>query len=210
MARRSGGLPRLRDDLSRIGGVLRAPLRRLGSPDDPYWDAFINRPPADARNLITEVVGKAPEGNIFPTRSDLHSPDVTASHVKELGLYLGAQVVGIADLGKQPPEIARDFPFAVVTGVRAENDPYTSPGVGGQAPVQAGQFVTFIVASWIRELGFRGSMKIEVPREERERLAVAAGLGRVNADGRLTVPKYGTKIHIADIIFTDLPLVADG
>jgi hypothetical protein len=24
------------------------------------------------------------------------------------------------------------------------------------------------------------------------------------------VPKYGTKIHIADIIFTDLPMEADG
>jgi hypothetical protein len=24
------------------------------------------------------------------------------------------------------------------------------------------------------------------------------------------VPKYGTKIHVADIIFTDLPMVADG
>jgi hypothetical protein len=24
------------------------------------------------------------------------------------------------------------------------------------------------------------------------------------------VPKYGTKVHVADIIFTDLPLAADG
>ena len=31
-----------------------------------------------------------------------------------------------------------------------------------------------------------------------------------NGDGTLTVPKYGTKIHIADIIFTDLPMEADG
>ena len=29
-------------------------------------------------------------------------------------------------------------------------------------------------------------------------------------DGTLTVPKYGTKIHIVDIIFTDLPMEADG
>jgi hypothetical protein len=191
-------------------GPLRLPWRRSGSDDDPYWDAFINRPPADVRNMITEIVGKAPEGNVFPTRAELHSPDVTASHVKELALYLGTQLVGIVDLGKQDPEIARGYPFAVVCAVRAEDDPYTSPGVGGQAPVQLGQFVTFIVASWIRELGFRGSMKIEVPRAEREQLAVAAGLGTLNADGRLTVPKYGTRIHVADILFTDLPLVADG
>jgi hypothetical protein len=39
---------------------------------------------------------------------------------------------------------------------------------------------------------------------------VAAGLGKLNGAGKLTVPKYGTKIHIADIIFTDLPMEADG
>jgi epoxyqueuosine reductase QueG len=82
--------------------------------------------------------------------------------------------------------------------------------VGGQATIQAGQYVTFIVSAWIREMGFRGTMKIDVPRAEREHLAVAAGLGKLNGDGKLTVPKYGTKIHIADIIFTDLPMEADG
>jgi hypothetical protein len=210
MAGRSGGLPRLRDDLSRLRGSLRAPWRRSGADDDPYWDAFINRPPADLRNVIPEIIGKAPEGNIFPTQSELHSPDVTSNHVKELALYLAARLCGIVDLGKQAPEVARGYPFAIVCVVRAEYDPYASPGVGGQAAVQAGQFVTFIMASWIREMGFRGTMKIDVSREERERLAVAAGLGKLNGDGRLTVPKYGTKIHIADIIFTDLPMVADG
>lgn len=210
MARRSRGLSRWRDDLSRLRGALQAPLRRLSGQDDPYWDDFINRPPNDVRNMITEIVAKAPEGNIFPTQSELHSPNVTARHAKELTLYLGGQLVGIADLGKQTPEIARGYPYAIVTGVRAEYDPYMSPGPGGQAAVQAGQFVTFIVASWIREMGFRATMKSDVPRAEREHLAVAAGLGKLNGDGKLTVPKYGTKIHIADIIFTDLPMEADG
>ncbi|HZO29247.1 MAG TPA: hypothetical protein VFH48_25015 [Chloroflexota bacterium] len=210
MARRSGGLPRLREDLSRLRGALQAPLRRFSAQNDPYWDDFINRPPNDIRNMIPEIIGKAPEGNVFPTQAELHSPDVTAKHVKELSTYLGAKLVGIADLGKQKAEIARGYPYAIVSGVRAEYDPYTSPGVGGQAAVQAGQFVTFIVASWIREMGFRASMKIDVPREEREHLAVAAGLGKLDGDGRLTAPRYGTKVHIADIIFTDLPMQADG
>lgn len=204
MARQSEGLPRWR-------GALQALWQRLsGQPEDPYWDDFINRPPNDVRNMITEIVGKAPEGNVFPTPSELHSPNVTAKHVKELTSYLGAQLVGIADLGKQTPEIARGYPHAVVTGVQAEYDPYLSPGPGGQAAVQSGQFVTFIVASWIRELGFRATMKIDVPRAEREHLAVAARLGTLTSDGRLTVPNYGTQIHIADILFTDLPMESDG
>lgn len=210
MARRTGGLPRLRDDLSRLRGALRVPLRRLGAGDDPYWDSFINRPPADIRNMIPEIIGKAPEGNIFPTQTDLHSPDVTSSHVKELAVYLDAKAVGIVDLSKQDPELAHGFPYAIVCAVRAEYDPYTSPGVGGQAAVQAGQYVTFIVASWIREMGFRASMKIETSREQREHLAVVAGIGTRQADGRLTVKKYGTNVHIADILFTDLPMLADG
>jgi hypothetical protein len=203
MARQFGGLSRLRD-------ALQAPLRRLSGQDDPYWDDFINRPPNDVRNMITEIVAKAPEGNIFPTPSELHSPNVTVKHVKELTLYLGGQLVGIADLGKQTSELARGYPYAIVTGMRAAYDPYTSPGPGGQAAAQAGQFVTFIVASWIREMGFRATMKIDVPRAEREHLAVAAGLGQLNGDGKLRVPKYGTQIYIADIIFTDLPMAADG
>lgn len=210
MAGRPRGLLRLRDDLSRLRGSLRVPWGRSAAGDDPYWEAFINRPAADLRNTIPEIVGKAPEGNIFPTQSELHSPNVTSSHVKELAAYLRADLCGIVDLSKQAPEVARGYPFAIVTAVRAEYDPYTSPGLGGQTAVQSSQYVTFIVAAWIRELGFRGTMKIETSREERERLAVAAGLGKLNGDGRFTAPKYGTKIHIADPIFTDLPMEADG
>jgi hypothetical protein len=94
--------------------------------------------------------------------------------------------------------------------VRAAYDPYLSPGPGGQAAVQAGQFVTFIVAAWMREMGVRATMKLAVPRAEREQLAVAVGLGTRHGDGTLTVPTYGTKIHLADIIFTDLPMETDG
>src|SRR5919112_67999 len=122
-------------------GPLRLPWPRSGN-DDPYWDAFVNRPPADVRNMIPEIIANAPEGNVFPTRAELHTPAVTASHVKELARYLNAQFVGIVDLSKQDPEIARGYPFAIVCAVHAEHDPYTASGVGGQAPVQDGQFVT--------------------------------------------------------------------
>jgi hypothetical protein len=200
----------LRDDLSRLRGALQAPLRRLSGQDDPYWDGFINRPPHDARNILTDIMKKVPEGNVFPTRSEQHSPNVTAKHAKELSTYLGADLVGIADLRKQPPELARGYAFAIVNGIGAEYDPYTSPGVGGQTAVQKGQFITWIVASWIREMGFRATVRELTTRAERERLAVAAGFGKLNGDGRLTVPKYGTKFHVVDIIYTDLPMEADG
>jgi hypothetical protein len=209
MPRRSGGLPRLRDDLSRLRGALRLP-GRSGAGDDPYWEAFINRPPADILNSIPEIVAKAKEGNVFPTQSELHSPNVTSAHVKELATYLAKSLTGIADLTKQDPALAHGYPYGIVCAVRSEYDPYEHPGIGGQTGVQHGQFVTFIVASWIREMGFRATIKIETTREQREHLAIATGLGTRDRNDRFTTPKYGTKVHIGDIIFTDLPMEADG
>src|SRR5215218_10319100 len=105
-------------------GPLRLPWPGSGADDDPYWDAFINRHPADIRNSLPEIIRNSPEGNVFPAKSELHTPEVTAAHVKELTLYLRAQLVGIADLSRQRPELAHGYPYAVVTAVRAENDPY--------------------------------------------------------------------------------------
>src|SRR4051812_39918651 len=94
-------------------GSLRLPWRRSGTDSDPYWEAFINRPPADIRNTMPAIIEKAAEGNVFPTPSELHSPNVTADHVKELGVYLKAHSVGIADLGKQPAELAHGYLYGV-------------------------------------------------------------------------------------------------
>lgn len=186
-------------------GSLKLPWRRSDA-DDPYWDAFINRPANDHRNMVPEIIKRAPEGSVFPTKADLHTPDVTSKHIKELARYLHVQLVGIADLASLPTDVSQGYPFAIVCGVRADHDPATAVGTGGQAPIQNGQYATFIVSAYIRELGYRATTKLDAPRDQ---LAVAAGLGKLNGDGRLTVPKYGVRVHIADVIFTDLPLVAD-
>jgi hypothetical protein len=170
--------------------------------DDPYWDLFINTPPADLGNLVSELIRNAPEGNVFPTKADIHTPEITSSHVKELARYLGTDLVGIARLDSND-----EYPFAVICAVRAEYDPRESPGIGGQVPVQNGLFITFILSAWIRELGFRATA---APDPNAQRMAVAAGLGRLSPDGKLVTPKYGTRVHVANVIRTDLPLAADG
>jgi hypothetical protein len=190
-------------------GPLKIPWRRKDSSDpstrlragDPYWDFFINRPPADLANAVTELIRSAPEGNVFPTKAELHTPEITSSHVKELARYLGADLVGIARLGG-----AEQYPFAVVCAVPAEYDPREAPGIGGQVPVQNGLFITFVLSAWIRELGFRATALAD---PNGEKLAAAAGLGTLGPDGRLVTPKYGTRVHVADVIRTDLPLAPD-
>ena len=72
-------------------------LRFRRRSDDPYWDAFINTPPADPANSLVNLLRNAPEGNVFPTKADLHTPDVTANHVKDMARYLGADLVGDHD-----------------------------------------------------------------------------------------------------------------
>jgi hypothetical protein len=198
-------------------GPLKIPWRRTSfRNEDPYWDFFINKAPADLANSITELIRSAPAGNVFPTKAELHTPEITSSHVKELARYLGADLVGIARLNdNSPPPLAGDgkgegaeqYPFAVVCAVPAEYDPRAAPGIGGQVPVQNGLFITFVLSAWIRELGFRATALAD---PNGEKLAVAAGLGTLDPDGRLVTPQYGTRVHVANVIRTDLPLAADG
>jgi len=184
-------------------GLLKIPWPKERSAKDPYWDYFIHTPPADRANSVVEMIRNAPEGNVFPNKADLHSPEITSSHVKEMARYVGADLVGIARLEGDSDA----YPFAVVCAVRANYDPRAALGIGGQVPVQNGLFVTFVLSAWIRELGFRATA---APHGAAESLAAAAGLGKLNGEGRLETPQFGSCVHVADIIRTDLPLAADG
>ena len=188
-------------------GPLKIPWPVPAPDDDPYWDFFIKQPAEDHRNLATEIMRRASEGNVFPTKAELHTPEITASHLKELARYLGAQLVGIVDLRRQDPEVAQGYPFAIVAVVQSVYDPRTSPGFGGQAGAKDALYVTYVLSAYIRELGYRATAAVD---EAAERLAEVAGLGRLNAEGRLVVPKYGNKVHVSDVIRTDLPMTADG
>lgn len=187
-------------------GPLRIPWPVRGHADDPYWNTFINTPPNDLANSMIEMIRRAPEGDIFPSKTDVHTPEITSSQVKGLARYLGADLVGIARLAAGETADGEHYPFAVVCAVRADHDPRTAQGVGGQVPVQNGLFVTFVLSAWIRELGFRATASPDLAAEP---LAAAAGLGRLDAEGRLVTRAYGTRVHVANVIRTDLPLAAD-
>lgn len=175
--------------------------------DDPYWDFFINTPPADVGNTVTQMIRKAQEGNVFPAKTELHTPEITTQHVKDLAEYFGAAMTGIAKLDTKDPANPEGYPFAVVCAVRADYDPAKSPGIGGQVPVQNGLFITFVLSAWIRELGFRATA---APQPGDEKLAAEAKLGTLDSEGRLVTPQLGANVYIANAIRTDLPLAFDG
>jgi hypothetical protein len=183
--------------------------------DDPYWDFFINTAPEDLTNTVTELIRKAPAGNIFPTKAELHTPEITASHVKGMAQYFGAELVAVAKLNNLSPRPpagegqgeGNDLPFAVICAVHADYDPLSAKGIGGQMPVQNGLFITFVLSAWIRELGFRATVMRDTNAEA---LAAQAGLGTLNDHGKLVAGQLGTGVYVADPIYTDLPLKADG
>jgi hypothetical protein len=181
---------------------LKLPWQSNAAEDDPYWDFFLHTRPGDERNSVATALRNAPEGVVNPIKGDIHTPEVMAGHVKELCRFLGADEVGIARTDRP------DHPYAIVCLLRAEHaDPREAEGIGGQLPVQRGLFVTFTVSAWIREQGYQGTTKIEVNNEE---LAARAGLGTLDANGRLVHPRFGTRVHASGAILTDLPLRADG
>ncbi len=231
----------------RLGPFKLSWLGKDSRKNDPYWDFFINTPPADLANTVTDLIRNAPPGNVFPTKADIHTPEITASHLKEMARYFGTDLVGIVKLpsndAPSPPDQIRgnlspltrtaegeakanklpsvsplplgkgkgegheQLPFAVVCAVRAEYDPRSAHGIGGQVPVQNGLFITFVLSAWIRELGFHATPAQD---PDAEKLAETAGLGKLDATGRLVTRQYGTQVYVADIIRTDLPLAADG
>jgi hypothetical protein len=159
--------------------------------EDPYWDAFIHRPPADPNNLLPHAFKQARGGGVNPARTEVHSPNVMAEHVKELGRFYGAERVGIVERTQDPP-------FAIVCVLKADHDTRTARGIGGQVPALKGLFATFTLAAYIRELGYRAEC-VELP--DAEGLALAAGL--------LPLPRMPHP-HVGDVILTDLPLKPDG
>ncbi len=182
--------------------------------DDPYWDAFTNRPPADPNALaLFEMLRSAPDGNVYPVQSEVHSPDIMAQHLKGLASFFGADVVGIlrlagntAPAGREP-DAPTEYPFGILVGVRAEHDPSTAAGMGGQTPVLKGAGVTFNLGAYIRECGYHAT---RTQAGGLDRLAAACGLGTLNGAGRLVTAAFGDGIHLADVVLTDLPLAPDG
>jgi hypothetical protein len=160
--------------------------------NDPYWDTFINRPPADPNNLLTHAFKQAPGGGVNPARTEIHSPNVMADHVKELGRFYGADRVGIVERPGADP------PFAIVCLLRSDHDTATARGIGGQVPALKGLFATYTLSAYIRELGYRADC---VELAEGRQLAEAAGL--------LPLPR-ARHVHVADVILTDLPMQPDG
>jgi hypothetical protein len=180
--------------------VIRHPRSKAG---DPYWDAFINRPPVDPNNLVPPAIRAAADGQVFPAKSEIHAPEVMSEHVKELGRFFGATLVGIARLSEDGGD---QYRFAILPAIASEYDPRVSLGIGGQAAALIGAYVSFNLAAAIREFGFHAQ---RWAGEDLDRLAVCAGLGKPDSEGHLVTSRLGRNVYLAEAVLTDMPLSPD-
>jgi hypothetical protein len=180
-----------------------------GGSRDPLWDHFIYRAPADPKNNLTPALQGAPEGRIYPVKTEVSDPQTMSSQIKELAQWLGADRVGIVAL--QPAHLRASgqanpqFPFAIVCTMAAEYDPKEAKGLGGQLTVQNGAVVNHHLRNYIRELGYRASIGGADPVA----VAATAGLGTLDQSGRFVSRSRTAHVHVADAILTDLPLAPD-
>lgn len=178
---------------------------------DPHRTFYLSEPVADPRNDIVARIRGAKEGAVYPVQVDTHTPAVMSAHVKELARFFRADLCAIvrvegtyavADSGEGEPH-----PYGIVCVFQAEHAGWELPGIGAQTGALKGAFATFNLAAIIREWGFRATRAQHV---DGARLAAAAGLGSLDRGGRLVTPQFGAKVHVADVILTDLPVQPEG
>ena len=187
---------------------------------DPLWDGFINRPLADGANDLPAAIRSAPEGAVYPLKTDVPDPAGMSANMKDLGCWLGVDIVGIVRLQpsqvrpeefrdgqglRSAEEIVADYPIAIICGVQTEHDPSSTEGMAGRVATLDGNLVSFNLAAFIRELGYRASFGGADP----VKVAEAAGMGRATADGHFTARGRKGWIHLSDPILTELPMEAD-
>jgi epoxyqueuosine reductase QueG len=68
-----------------------------------------------------------------------------------------------------------------------------------------GAHATFQISAIIHEYGFESKRWTH----DADTLASKAGLGTLTPDGLLDSPRFGTQVHVADVILTDLPVAVD-
>ncbi len=186
----------------------------------------------DPNNSFLHAVGETPEGKLNPERVPVPDPAAMARKIKEIARFFGSDVVGITHLdqayvfshrgrgcvaeGLNPGDpIQLTHKFAICLGQEARDDYdwyLTSNSEISDIKYQMshrGQIApTFMLAAYIRELGYPARAHFHMTEVNPIPLAVNAGLGELGRNGMLIHEEYGARLHLA-VVTTDLPLTVD-
>jgi reductive dehalogenase len=175
----------------------------------------------DERTRITGVPHDAITGAESERKIRARS-DVLTVAIKRAARFIGADLVGIADLdrrwlysedrGGTPYDIPETFNRAIVMAIEMDYDSIaTSPSFTSSAATALTYskmaFLEIELMAFIRRLGYSAiscgnDVGLSVP------LAIDAGLGGYGRHGLLITKKFGPRVRLAKVL-TDMPLEAD-
>jgi ferredoxin len=186
----------------------------------------INSPFADAGFMLLDDLNKLVDGpNKWPKAEE--SPEVFTRKLKSFSQYIGAKVVGIADmeadhyysqLGRPlrdyGKEVEGKLPYGLVIGVEMDKDMINrAPQLEELFAVTKGYVDAAMIGLWmtyyIKSLGYEARAHIDGNYEViATQVAEAAGLGETGRNGLLISPEYGQRLRFA-VVTTDMPLISD-
>ena len=202
--------------------VSKDPLTRVSAPNH-----F-----ADRRHFLTNIVNRAPKGDVNPRRVPVSDPEAMTRHIKRVAHYMGADIVRIArahpaflyagnryvqdgaaeDAYQQDSleELVRKFPYIVVVTTAWDYEKLQAHRhhIGDASyhiSQMKGTLILKAIEGYIREMGYTALRGVSNPQGA----GLAAGVGELGRNGLVISEKFGPRIHMPDPIMTDLPLVAD-
>jgi reductive dehalogenase len=206
--------------------------RNTISPD-PIARTNSNRS-RDKRNYFTDLLRKARPGKKNPRPTPVPDPAAMSRHIKNVGRYFGADIVGIGqshpallyaggslhDNGfivqtedtssETPEELCRKYPFVIVTPIAwdyhlAQAHRHPIGDAAYDTTLMQTVLVLTALEAYIRELGYTAVRGKVNPQAA----ALAAGVGELGRNGLIVTEEFGARIHLSDAIMTDLPMRAD-
>jgi len=182
-------------------------------------------PIAAAEQDMTVYLVPVVDGEVAPSTAPIpEDPEVLTRHIKRLGYFLRADIVGICRLpqwavyshDKEGNPVELNHQFAIVVVV--DQDYETMNGSTGSDWISTTQswqsystsaFIACIMADYIRRLGYPArahharNYQVLVPP-----LLLLAGIGEMSRAGIVLNPFLGPRFKAA-VVTTDLPLVPD-
>jgi ferredoxin len=198
---------------------------------DPLARVAYDTHAADPNNHINTFLRKGKPGAINPDRLAVDDPRAMSRHIKKVAREFGADVVGIGDshpsflfagnyidsgsgvgdaLVDTPERLAKRLPHVIVAVCAWDYDLIQAHRHHiGDAAYDFTLLETSMVFSalegYIREMGYTAIRNAVNPQAA----ALASGVGELGRNGMIITEKYGSRVHMYDVILTDLPLAAD-
>lgn len=210
----------------RDSGFIRAALGQFGPLAKKEISRFIPKEPVGAaESIMVNHLGTIADGEVNSKKAQIpNDPAIISQHIKRLGYFLRADIVGICELPQyavyshnaRGKPIENHHKYAIV--IATDQDYTTMHGSNGRDWISGAQsfrgysnngFITTMIAEYIRKLGyparahFHASYQVLIPP-----LLLLSGIGEMSRSGCILNPFLGLRFK-AGAVTTDLPLLPD-